>query len=408
MTGADPREEPTVDDRLSLWTRAVAGEAPDAAHGAIGTPIAQATSYVVKPGLVGFSAADMTEAQPYFYSRWASPTVRVLEERLADLDDGEDAVCFASGMAAVSGLLFHLLRAGDHAVVSEICYAGVAELAANGLRRAGVEVTFADLSDLAEVRAAVRPGTRLVWAETPVNPTLRLADVEALAGIAHAAGALLAVDSTIATPFGLRPLELGADFAVHSLTKYAGGHGDALGGAVIGRRAAAAALRQDALVHHGGVLSPNAASLILRGLATLPLRMRAHEEGARKVAAWLEGHPRVRRVLYPGLGSHPQAALARRQLRNCSGLLSFVADGGEALSRQIADRLRLVLYAVSLGKHRSLVYYLPTEDLLRTSFPLRGEKAERFRALAGDGLFRLSVGLEDPGEIIADLERALA
>lgn len=395
-------------DRFSLWTRAVAGEPPDAATGAIGTPIVQATSFVVKPGEIGFSAADMTDDQPYFYGRWSSPTVRVLERRLADLDDGEDAVCFATGMAAISGLLLHLLRAGDHAIVSEICYAGVAELGRDGLRRLGIEVTFADLSELDEVRAAVRPNTRLVYAETPVNPILRLADVEALAEVAHGAGAMLAVDSTIATPIGIRPLALGADYVLHSLTKYACGHGDALGGAVIGNRRAMAALRQDALVHHGGAMGPNAASLILRGLVTLPLRMRAHEEGALRVARFLEAHPRVRRVLYPGLPSHPQAALARRQLRNTSGLLAFVADGGAELARQLADRLQLVLYAVSLGKHRSLVYYLPTDDLLRTSFPLTGEKASRFRALAGDGLFRLSVGLEAPDEIIADLERALA
>jgi cystathionine gamma-synthase/methionine-gamma-lyase len=393
---------------FSLWTRAVAGEPPDAATGAIGTPVTQATSFVVRPGEVGFSAADMTDEQPFFYGRWANPTVRVLERRLADLDDGEDAVCFASGMAAVSGLLLHLLRAGDHAVVSEICYAGVAELCRHGLVRHGVEVTFADLSDLDEVRAALRPTTRLVYAETPVNPILRLADVEALAAIAHGAGALLAVDSTIATPIGLRPLRLGADYVVHSLTKYACGHGDALGGVVVGSRKAMAALRQDSLVHLGGALSPASASLILRGLVTLPLRMRAHEEGALAVARFLERHPRVRRVLYPGLDSHPQAALARRQLQSCSGLLAFVVDGGDAMVRQVATRLRLVLYAVSLGKHRSLLYHLPTEDLLRTSFPLEGAKAERFRALAGDGLFRLSVGLEAPDEIIADLDQALA
>ncbi len=394
-------------DRPSLWTRAVAGEPPDPTYGAITTPVVQATSFVVRPGEVGFSSADMSDEQPYFYGRWASPTVRVLERRLADLDDGEDAVCFATGMAAASGLLLHLLGAGDHAVVSEVCYAGVAEFARGDLRRLGVEVTFADLSDLDEVRAALRPTTRLVYAETPVNPTLRLADVEALAAVAHGAGALLAVDSTIATPVGLRPLGLGADLVLHSLTKYACGHGDALGGVVIGRRDAVAALRRHALVHLGGALAPPAASLILRGLVTLPLRMRQHEEGALRVARWLEGHPRVRRVLHPGLDSHPQRELARRQLRNTSGLLSFVTDGGAELAHRFGSRLRLALYAVSLGKHRTLVYYLPTDDLLRTSFLLEGEKAARFRALAGEGLVRVSVGLEDPEEIIADFEQAL-
>jgi cystathionine gamma-synthase/methionine-gamma-lyase len=401
-------EEPPVPDRPSLWTRAVAGEPPDPASGAISTPIVQATSFVVEPGAVGFSAEDMREEQPYFYGRWGSPTVRVLERRLADLDDGEDAVCFASGMAAITGLLLHLVRQGDHAVVSDLCYAGVAEWARQDLPRAGVEVTFVDTSDLDEVRAAIRPSTRVVYVETPVNPTLRLADVEALAGVSHAAGALLVVDSTVATPVALRPLTLGADFVVHSLTKYACGHGDAMGGVVIGRRDAMARLRRHSLVHLGAALAPAAASLILRGLVTLPLRMRAHEEGALEVARFLEGHPRVRRVLYPGLDSHPQRALARRTMANTSGLLSFVAEGGEALARRLGERLRIALYAVSLGKHRTLVYYLPTEDLLRTSFQLQGEKARRFRELAGEGLFRVSIGLEAPGEIVEDLARALA
>lgn len=396
-----------MDERWSLWTRAVAGEPPDPTFGAIATPIVNATSFVVRPGEVGFSSADLGEGQPYFYGRWSSPTVRALEQRLADLDDGEDAVCFATGMAAVSGLLLHLLRAGDHAVVSDVCYAGVAELARNGLRRLGIEVTFADLSDLDEVRAALRPATRVVYAETPVNPTLRLADVEALAAIAHAAGAALAVDSTIATPIGIRPLALGADYVVHSLTKYACGHGDALGGAVIGRRDSLAALRQDSLIHLGAALAPSAASLILRGLVTLPLRMRAHQEGATKVARFLEAHPRVRRVLYPGLDSHPQRALALRQLGNTSGLLSFVPEGGGEAALRFGRRLRLALYAVSLGKHRTLVHHLPTDDLLRTSFPLEGAKAARFRALTGEGLVRVSVGLEEPDEIIADFDQAL-
>jgi len=395
-----------VPDRRSLWTRAVAGEPPDPTYGAIGTPIVQATSFVVEPGAVGFSAEDLGDEQPWFYGRWGSPTVRVLEKRLADLDDGEDAVCFASGMAAATGLLLHLLGKGDHALVSDVCYAGVAEFA-RGLGRLGVEVAFVDTSDLEEVRAALRPTTRVVYVETPANPTLRLADVEALAALTRGTGAALIVDSTIATPMGLRPLTMGADYVVHSLTKYACGHGDALGGAVIGRREDMASLRQRSLIHLGAALNPAAASLILRGLVTLPLRMRAHEEGAVRVARFLESHPRVRRVLYPGLDSHPQRALAIRTLRNTSGLLSFVADGGAALARQLGERLHLALYAVSLGKHRTLVYYLSTDDLIRTSYRLEGEAERRFRAVAGDGLFRVSVGLESPDELVADLGEAL-
>jgi cystathionine beta-lyase/cystathionine gamma-synthase len=349
------------------------------------------------------SAAD----SPFVYTRWANPTVRQLEEKLACLEGGQAAVAFASGMAAAAGLLLHVLRAGEHLVVSDVTYAGVAELVRDMLPRLGIQVTPADLSDPDELRRALRGNTRLVWAETPANPILRLTDLRAVADAAHQAGAELAVDSTFATPIATRPLELGADFVVHSLTKYIGGHGDALGGVVVGPAERLARLRQDTGIHGGGTLSPFNAWLILRGAATLPVRMAAHAHNALCVARFLETHPRVRRVLYPGLGSHPQAELARRQMANFSGMLAFQAERGAELPQQLAERLEVFHYAVSLGHHRSLIFYLATDDLQEHSYRLDAEHLARYRAFAGDGLFRVSVGLEDAEDLCADLDQAL-
>lgn len=389
-------------------TRLVQADAEEEQGAPLNTPLVMSTTFRAHPEGVGFSAVDMGEESPYFYARWATPTVRTLERRLADLEGGEDALCFASGMAAITGLLLHLLGPGDHLVISDVCYAGTAEFVRGKLRRFGVEVTPVDTSDLEQVRAALRPNTRLVYIETPCNPILKLTEVAAVASLAHGAGARLAVDATLATPIGLQPLALGADFVIHSLTKYIGGHGDVLGGVVVGRRSELAALRQDSLIHLGAVLNPFPAWLILRSLATLPHRMAAHASTALAVASFLESHSRVHHVLYPGLASHPQAELARAQLRNTSGMIAFQAENGPAVARRLADRLKVVKYAVSLGKPHSLVFYLPTEDLQRTSFQLSPELLERYRAWAGDGIFRLSIGLEAPADLIRDLEQALA
>jgi cystathionine gamma-synthase/methionine-gamma-lyase len=301
------------------------------------------------------------------------------------------------------------LSAGDHLVLSDVCYAGVAELANDSLPRFGISVTPADTSDPGRVAAAIRPGaTRLVHVETPANPILRLTDIAAVAGIAHAAGAELSVDSTIATPIATRPLVLGADYVVHSLTKYICGHGDAIGGAVVGASVGRMGdLRKGALVHYGAALNPLAAWLIARGLETLPVRMRQHEENARRVATYLQDHPKVRAVYWPGLESHPQRALAARQMQNASGLLAFtVKERGADLARRCAERLRVVSYAVSLGKTKSLLFYIPTDDILRTSFRPDAEGVAAYRALAHDGVFRLSVGIEEADDIIADLDQA--
>lgn len=213
--------------------------------------------------------------------------------------------------------------------------------------------------------------------------------------------------STFASPIGLRPLDLGADFVVHSLTKYIGGHGDAMGGAVLGRKNDLDALNLEATVHFGGVLSPFNAWLILRGAATLPIRMRAHEETALAVAKFLEGHKNVTRVFYPGLASHPQHELARRQMKNFSGMMTFRVADGPALAKRMVEKLEVIHYAVSLGHHRSLVYWIPTDALMRSTFRHDGELLKRYRDFAGDGVFRFSIGLEDAEDICADLDEVL-
>ena len=222
-------------------------------------------------------------------------------------------------------------------------------------------------------------------------------------------GAELSVDATLATPLGLRPLALGADYVVHSLTKYICGHGDALGGAVIGKADDIARLRRGALIHFGGALSPFSAFLILRGLETLDARMRVHETNARKLSSWLEAHPKVSRVLWPGLASHPQHAVAARQMTNFSGLVSFsLKEGSPAAAARLAEELKVISYAVSLGKTKSLIFYIPSDDIVRSSFHLKGKAAEDYRAVAGEGVFRFSVGIEAADDLIADLDAALS
>ncbi|NWG32716.1 MAG: PLP-dependent transferase [Rhodocyclaceae bacterium] len=298
-----------------IRTRAIhAGEGPDPTTRASAPNLVMSTTFVIDDAEANFSARALTPESPFAYTRWGNPTVRQLERKLADLEGGEAAVAFASGMAATIALFLHLLKTGDHLVVSDVAYAGVSELVTDTVRKLGIGVSFVDTSDLDELRGALRTNTRLVHVETPANPILRLTDIRAAAEIAHQAGAQLCVDSTFATPVATRPLELGAEYVIHSLTKYLCGHGDALGGAVVGRMGPMEALRQDTGIHMGGVISPFNAWLIMRGMATLPLRMAAHAEGALRVARFLEQHPAVTRVIYPGLESHPQYALARRQM----------------------------------------------------------------------------------------------
>ncbi|MDR1865018.1 MAG: PLP-dependent aspartate aminotransferase family protein [Bacteroidales bacterium] len=389
-------------------TKAIhAGEHPDAMTRASAPNLVMSTTFVTDAD-AGFSVEAMDEDNAWIYTRWGNPTIKQLEEKLSALEDAETAVAFASGMGAITALLLHQLKAGDHAVVSDVAYAALSELTNEMIPNLNIGVTKVDTSDPEAVQAAMKPNTRLVYIETPCNPLLRLTDIATVAETAHRAGAKLAVDSTFATPAATKPLQLGADFVIHSLTKYLGGHGDALGGALLGRKTDLTPLRKKTAIRLGGVISPFNAWLILRGMATFPLRMRAHQENALKVATYLEGHPLVERVIYPGLPSHPQYELARRQMNNFSGIITFQVADGKKQARIFAEKLRIIHYAVSLGHHRSLIFYLDTQDLLQTSFKFSSpEQFKSWDTFAGKGIFRLSVGLEDAADLTGDLEQAL-
>jgi len=375
-----------------------------------GDPVAPdlsfASSFHTAPDLPAAGGIAGGEPMP-FYGRWGNPSVRLLERRIAALEDAEDGLCFASGMGAIASLFLSVLRAGDHLVMSDVCYAGVAELAHEILADFGIAVSPVNTSDIDAVRAAIRASTKLVYVETPANPILRLTDIAAVAQLCKEAGTELAVDSTLATPVATRPIALGADFVVHSLTKYACGHGDTLGGALVGRADRLAAIRQRGLIHVGAAMHPFAAWLIERSLHSLPQRMAAHAAGALAVATSLAAHPRVKRIFYPGLASHPQHALAKRQMANFSGMIALQIEGGGALARQLAERLELIAYAVSLGKSHSNIFYYPTEAIAQQSFRLSAAALAAYRDLAGEGIFRLSIGLEDPDDLAKDLVRAI-
>ncbi len=358
--------------------------------------------------LTGFSALSGDAYEGHVYARVSNPTVCQLDTKLAALEGAESCQCFASGVAATHALIMGRLSAGDHLVMSDTNYVATAELVRSTLPRFGIETSLVDTSDVDAVAAAIRANTKMVWIETPANPIMRLSDIEAIASFSHARGVRdVAVDSTFASPIATRPIELGADFVIHSLTKYVGGHGDAMGGAVLGREADLEALNLEAGVHYGGVLSPFNAWLIMRGAATLPIRMRAHEETALAVAGFLEAHVGVTRVHYPGLPSHPQHDLAKRQMKNFSGMMTFQVKEGRAVAQRMIERLRIVHYAVSLGHLRSLVYWIPTDDVMRSTFRHPPEALKSYRDFAGDGVFRLSVGLEDADDICADLAQVL-
>jgi cystathionine beta-lyase/cystathionine gamma-synthase len=385
-----------------------AGEAIDPATRASSPNLVMSVTFAPET-LTGFSARDEKDYGGFVYGRVSSPTVKQLEDKLAALEGGEMALAFASGVAAAHALICGRLSAGDHLVLPEANYVGIAELARDTLPRFGIAVSYVDLNDLQAVADAIRPNTRMLWLETPANPTMKVCDIAALAELAHRKGVRdVAVDSTYATPIATQPLRLGADFVIHSLTKYIGGHGDAMGGAVIGRKPDLDALNLEASVHFGGVMSPFNAWLILRGAGTLPIRMRAHQEAALAVAKFLEAHPAVTRVFYPGLASHPQHEIAKRQMRNFSGMMTFQtrAPGPEIAARMIRE-LKVIHYAVSLGHLRSLICWIGTDDIQQSTFRHDAGALARYRDFAGDGVFRLSVGIENGEDLIADLAGVL-
>jgi cystathionine beta-lyase/cystathionine gamma-synthase len=393
---------------LGVRTTAIhAGESPDPVSKASAPNIVMSTTFVTEAD-AGFSVEGLEEDAAWVYTRWGNPTIHQLELKIAALEQTESAVVFASGMSAISALLFDTLHAGDHAIISDVAYAALSEMTNEMIPRLGISITKVNTSDIGAIRKALRPETRLVYVETPCNPLLRLTDIEEVAGIAHSAGALLAVDSTFATPVATHPAALGADYVVHSLTKYLGGHGDALGGVIAGTRGQLASLRKNTAIRLGGTISPFNAWLIQRGIATFPMRMRFHEENALLVAHFLESHPAVERVIYPGLPSHPQYELAKKQMKNFSGMLTFKVKDGKKAAQLFSEKLQVVHYAVSLGHHRSLIFYLHSADLLETSFKFETEaQRESWYNFAGEGIFRFSTGLEDADDIIADLKQVL-
>lgn len=397
-------------DQMQPATRALdAGLAPDPVTGAIAPNLVASVNNTFTPGTAGFSAeaADLTE-QPYLYARWTNPTVRALEERLAGLEGAEDALATATGVAAAAAVFLTFLKAGDHLIVSEVCYAGVYELATRILPDLGISVTPCDLTDPAAVRAALRPTTRLIHAETPCNPILRLTDLAALSAVAREAGVLLSVDSTLATPVITRPLDHGVDLVIHSLTKFMNGHGDALGGAVIGRKDLVSRIRSRAGVYLGATLSAQNAWLILRGLDTLYPRMRMASQTAGELTGWLSRHPAIARVTWPGADDHPQREIARRQMTLGGAMIAFQTRQDPAtLATRMADRFRIIHYAFSLGHQRSICVHIGTDEIQRSTFRMEGAALSRWQDSAGEGVFRLSVGLEDPADMIADLSRAL-
>ncbi|MFM0315312.1 aminotransferase class I/II-fold pyridoxal phosphate-dependent enzyme [Paraburkholderia nemoris] len=402
MATMNSQQRPDKDEpaSLSFASQAVhAGNVVDATTGAIRTPIVMANSYQLPDDP---SSLDWSDSQTLFYTRNSGHNQLCLERKLAAMERGEDAAVFSTGVAALHAIFFTFLKSGDHVVVSDVTYEAVWRLFSDLLpQRYGIEATFADISDLAAVRDAVRPNTKLIHAETIANPTTKVADVQTLAKIAHDAGAMLSIDATFTPPPMFRGLEHDADFVVHALTKYINGHGDAMGGAVIGRAELIHRLKADALVDVGGSISPFNAWLIMRGSVTLPLRLAQHVSTAQRVAEFLDKDPRVAFVAFPGLPSHSQHALASRQFGGMGygAVMAFAVEGDPEIQNRFVANLRVITSAVSLGHDESLIVHVGKAG--------RGG-AECYPDVFREyGHLRLSIGLEDPADLIADIKAAL-
>ncbi|MGD8375574.1 MAG: PLP-dependent aspartate aminotransferase family protein [Acidobacteriota bacterium] len=380
---------------MKFRTRQIhAGVEPDPTTGSILTPIYQSTTYVQE-------SVDKYLSRGYSYSRSGNPTVTALEKKINDLEGGAGTACFATGMAAINALFLATLNAGEHAVISDVAYGGTYRLATKVYSRFGVEFTFADTSQPGQVEAALRDSTRLVLIETPANPTLKCTDIAAISKLTRPRKIVHAVDNTFLTPYYQRPLELGADVVIHSTTKYFDGHNATVGGAAV-----AATPELDEAIRFiqnstGTILSPQVAWLTLQGLKTLSVRMDAQCANALEIARFLEGHPKVSRVMYPGLESFPQHELSKRQATGFGAILWFEVDGGVQAGKKLMDSVRLCTLAENLGSVETLI----THPVTMTHADV--DEAERRRVGITDGLVRLSVGMEDPGDLIADLEEAL-
>lgn len=378
---------------MRFSTRAIhTGQEPDPSTGAIVTPIFQTSTYVQEA---------LGTHKGFEYSRTQNPTRTALETCLASLENGKYGLAFASGMVACNTVA-NLLSAGDHVVVGDDVYGGVYRLFERVLSRYNLSFSYVDACDISQVQAAIRPNTKMLWLETPTNPLLKLADLKELAQLAAQSGLISVVDNTFASPYLQNPLDFGIDIVVHSTTKYLGGHSDVVGGAIITSRDD---LYQDLKFHQnavGGVPGPFDSWLVLRGLKTLSVRMREHEKNANAIASFLQSHAAIEKVIYPGLPSHPQHALACKQMRGFGGMLSCVVKGGLEGAKKLLYGTKLFSLAESLGGVESLIGHPAT--MTHASIP---REIREGRGIV-DGLVRLSVGIEDQDDLIEDLKSALA
>jgi len=375
------------------------GEGLRRAEDALGTPIFQTSTYVFASTaeVLAYNAGTTTRWE---YGRYGNPTQQAVEQKLAGLEGAEDALLFPSGMNAVTCTLLALLESGDHAVLSEDCYRNTRRFCRDVLGKFSIDVEFVRAGDYAGIERAMRPDTRLVIAESPTNPHLRVADIPRLVDLTRRHGANLVLDSTLATPYNQRPFEMGVRYILHSVTKYLNGHQDLLAGALVGGAEEVAAVRRFCRPI-GGIADPHQSWLVLRGLKTFAVRMERHNQNALRVARFLEEHPAVERVWYPGLESHPDHVVAREQMRGFGGLVSFEVRGDQAQTLRVLDRLGLWLLGPSLGGVESLASHPATVSYSDLA------PEERARLGIGDNLVRLATGIEDADELIADLEQAL-
>jgi len=378
---------------MKFSTRAIhAGQEPDPTTGAVCTPIYQTSTYVQE---------GLNKHKGFEYARTQNPTRDALEACLASMEGATHGLCFGSGLAA-EGCIMHLLSSGDHVICGDDVYGGTYRLFEKVWKRYGLTFTFVDASDAKKVEAAIQPNTKLIWIETPTNPLLRLCDIKAIAKVGKDKGLITVVDNTFASPYLQNPIEMGADIVVHSVTKYLGGHSDVVGGAVLTSRDdlyETLKFHQNAV---GAVPGPFDCFLVLRGVKTLAVRMEAHQKNAMAIAQYLEKHPAVESVMYPGLTSHPQHALAKAQMNGFGGMVSFVLKGGLESARQFLGSTKLFALAESLGGVESLVCH--PVSMTHGSIP----KAERDARGVVDALVRLSVGIEDIDDLLKDLEAGLA
>ncbi|OKO97044.1 bifunctional cystathionine gamma-lyase/homocysteine desulfhydrase [Geobacillus proteiniphilus] len=372
-------------------TMLIHGGIPGDPHtGAVSIPIYQVSTY---------KQEEVGKHKGFEYSRTGNPTRAALEKLIADLEGGEAGFAFASGMAAITAVMM-LFQSGDHLVLTDDVYGGTYRVMTNVLNRFGLEATFVDTSDVANIEAHIRPNTKAIYIETPTNPLLKITDLQAAAAIARAHGLLLIVDNTFSTPYFQTPLELGADIVIHSATKYLGGHSDVVAGLAVVRTPELAERLHYVQNSTGGVLGPQDSWLLMRGMKTLAVRMEEHEENARQIAAFLAEHKAVKRVYYPGLPDHPNHELAKKQMRGFGGMISFDVGSLER-AEKVLSRVRYFTLAESLGAVESLIS-LPGK-MTHASIP----KERREQLGITDGLIRLSVGLEDVNDLLDDLAQAL-